>query len=503
MRKRVSPEQRPSTSRAIARPVGIVVLGLAAAMGVCALVGLGYFLAGAARPGVDDHATLSMAVSALVTALLGGILWRAGASIPAEALRRREAALAVTIIWFAASLAGALPFVFGAGIAPVDAVFEATSGFTTTGATIVTDIEGTLSRPVLLWRSLTQWLGGMGIVVLFVAVFPSLGVGGKHLYAREVPGHTSEGLQPRITDTAIVLWRIYATLTAADALLLWLCGMDPFEAVCHALTTMATGGFSTRDASIAAFDSAAIEVVTATFILVAGASFGLYYALIRTRSLRAVLRSTELRAYAGIVALSVLVVAVGILPNHGNDPLEALRYAYFFVSSTITTTGYVTDDYMAYASPLLALMLFLMLVGGSSGSTAGGMKVSRVVLLAKTAWKETRRSFRPEVVHVVRIEGRPVRDSLLLEVAGFFFVYLAVIGVGIFLVSLLDGVSVATSLGAMVTTVGNNGPGPWYVAADHFAAYSSVSKGWFVLVMVMGRLELLTVLAVLHPDMWR
>ncbi len=498
-----SRHQSTPLARVVARPFGAVVTGLAAAMAVCAAVGLGYELAGAARPGVDDGAVLRMLVACATTGLLGALSWRYGAGVPSEGLRRREAAAVVTAIWFGVGVVGALPFVIGAGLGPLDAVFEATSGFTTTGSTVVTDIEGTLSRPVLLWRSMIQWLGGMGIVVLFVAVFPSLGVGAKHLYRSEVPGHSAEGLQPRITETAVALWRIYLGLTVVLAVILGLLGMDPFEAACHALTALPTGGFSTRDASIGAFGDPWIETTIAVFMLLASVNFALYFNALARRSIRSFFRSTELRVFGLAVALAVVVVSVGILPNHGNDPVQALRYGFFFVSSTISTTGYGTDDYMGYAPPLVGVMLLLMLVGGCSGSTAGGMKVSRIVLLFKTAWREIRRAIRPQVVHVVRLDRPAVADSVLIEVAAFFFVFVTLLGAGTVLVSFTDGLSLQTAFGAMVTTTANNGPAPFYDGSDNFAGYSGVAKTVFIAAMVLGRLELMTVLALFHPDMWR
>lgn len=479
----------------MARPVGVVTAAMGVAMGLCALFG-------GLWDGSWGEAT-GVAVAGTITLAIGSWMAWVGRGGEGVALRRREATLVVALIWLGAGVFGGLPFVIASGLDPIDATFEAISGFTTTGATILTDIEGTMSAPVLLWRSLIQWLGGMGIVVLFVAIFPNLGVGGKHMYRSEVPGHSAGGLVPRIRDTSETLWLLYSALTAAEVLVLWLLGMDLFEATCHAFTTMSTGGFSTRNASVAAFDSAAIEATIGVFMLFGGVNFALYYGAFAKRSLRSFIRSVEFRFYLGLVLVSTGLLTVAIRGNHGGDVLESLRYAFFMVATTITSTGYGTDDYMAYPPFALMLVLTLMFIGGSSGSTAGGIKISRLLLLGKTLIAQVRRVLRPQVVERVRLDGKALETDVLLEVAAFFFVYMVVMCVGSLLVTLTDGVPPETAFGAMLTSLSNMGPGPYYLDQDNFAAYSGIAKIWFSLAMVLGRLEFFTLLAILHPDFWR
>lgn len=480
-------------------------------MALCGVSGLVMEFGAYTRP-LDDGGTTAMFVSALVTAIFAAVVWQIGLSAPRNrGLSRRDATLAVALIWAGAGVFGGIPFMLGAGFGPADAFFEAISGFTTTGATIVQDIEGTLSRPLLLWRSLIQWLGGMGIVVLFVAVFPNVGVGGKHMFRSEVPGPTAEGLQPRIAETSITLWLLYFAFTVVLIGVLFAIGvaapagvphMDLFESICHALTTMSTGGFSTRNDSIAAFQSPLVEGTLSAFMLLAGVNFGLYYGAIRGRSVRVFVRSTEFRVYVTIVLVTIAALTLATLDRHP-DPFQALRYALFMVATTITSTGFGTDDYMAYASPALTIVLLLMFLGGMSGSTAGGIKVSRIVLLARTSWAQIRRTVRPSVVQTIRMSGKPVPSPVLAEVTVFFFVYMAFMGAGTLAVTILDGVSVQAAFGAMLTCLSNMGPAPFHEGPDNFVAYSGGAKTLFACAMILGRLEFFTLLALLLPDFWR
>lgn len=492
-----------------------VIGGMAVFMAICGLAGVLMQLIGYHRE-LDNGAANSLFLSSGITALTAFLIWRFGRYLGKadRHLSRRDATLAVALIWLGAGIFGGLPFMLGAALAPADAFFEAISGFTTTGATILSDIEGTMSRPLLLWRSIIQWLGGMGIVVLFVAVFPNVGVGGKHMFKSEVPGPTAEGLQPRIAETSVTLWLLYTAFTVVEIILLALAGwllptpegaatMDLYESICHALTTMSTGGFSTQNASVAAFKSPVIEMILSVFMLIAGVNFGLYYGALRARSFKAFLRSTEFRVYLTLVFGSILLLTITILPNHGDQILEALRYAIFMTATTITSTGYGTDDYMAFAPLPLMIVITLMFVGGMSGSTAGGIKISRVVLLAKSAWAQTRRSVRPSVIQIIRMSGRKVQQPVLTEVAVFFFVYMVFMLLGTLAVCTLEEIPLYTGFGAMLTSLSNMGPAPFYIGEDNFSAYSGLSKTIFSFMMILGRLEFFTLLALLLPDFWR
>ncbi len=489
--------------RGVGRPVGAVVIGIGIAMLICAMVGLLFStIYKDGQSAQDWNQGLGLLASAVIAALAGSALRWYGRRDEVAALSRREAIFAVAVIWVASGIFGSLPFVFAANMGPVDSLFEAISGFTTTGATVITDIESRLRRPLLLWRSVMQWLGGMGIVVLFVAVFPNVGVGAKFMFRGEAPGAISEGLQPRIADTSSTLWRLYVLFTATEFGLLWLLGMSPFESLCHALTTMSTGGFSTRDASVGAFDSPAIEMVIALFMLIAGTNFGLYYAAIRGRTLRGFVRSAEFRVYLLLIVSTTLALTIATTSLHGSVA-SAFRYAIFQVATFITSTGYGTDDYMLYPSPALTIILLLMFVGGSSGSTAGGMKIERIVLLGKVGLAQIRATFRPNLVQVIRMDGKRVPTSVLSDVAVFFAVFMGCLGTCVLIVAYIEELPVQAAFGAVLTCLSNMGPAPFHVGPDNFAGYSLVSKLLCSLAMILGRLEFFTIFALFIPDFWK
>jgi trk system potassium uptake protein TrkH len=498
-----APVRRYRDFRGVLRPVGAVVIGLSVFIALTALVGWLFDLAAH-----DEHVRTrggewALVGTAALTLFTGVGLLMYGRRHASDFVSRREAVLAVSVIWAAASLFGALPFVVGASMSPIDALFETVSGLTTTGATVVTDIEGSLSRPILLWRSLLQWLGGMGIVVLFVAVFPSIGAGGKHMFGEEVPGTTVEGLRPRIAETSRVLWQLYVLFTVLVIASLWALGVSLFEAVCHAFTTMSTGGFSTRDASIGAFDDWRVELLLSGFMLVASVNYGLYYAALRGKTLRVFPRSVEFRTYVAIVFTAVIATTIGILPVHGGDLFAAFRYGLFTVATFVSSTGYGTDDYTTYPPSVLWVILTLMFVGGCAGSTAGGIKIERIVLMAKVVWTELRRSFRPNLVHVVRMGRQIVQPSALTDVVVFFVVYMASLAVMTGTATLLDGLPLPAAFGASLSCLSNMGPAPFHVGADNFASYSSATKFVFTLGMLLGRLEFFALLALLVPGFWR
>ena len=489
--------------RGVARPVGVVVIGLSVFVALTAVVGWLFDLAAD-----DEHVRTrgsewALLVTAVVTFVAGSGMYVYGRRHATDFVSRREAVLAVSVIWAAASIFGALPFVVGAAMSPVDALFETVSGFTTTGATVVTDIEGSLSRPLLLWRSLLQWLGGMGIVVLFVAIFPSIGAGGKHMFGEEVPGTTVEGLRPRIAETSRVLWQLYFAFTLLAVFALHALGISLFESICHALTVMSTGGFSTRDASVGAFGDWRVEVVLAVFMLLASVNYGLYYAALRGKSLKVFPRSIEFRTYVALVGGCILFVTIGILPLHDGDLLRALRYGLFTVATFVSSTGYGTDDYSLYPPAVSWIVVTLMFVGGCAGSTAGGIKIERVVLMGKLVWTELRRSFRPNLVHVVRMGRQIVQPGALTDVVVFFVIYMAALAAMTGTATLLDAIPLPAAFGASLSCLSNMGPAPFHLGDDNFAGYSSTTKVVFTLGMLLGRLEFFAVLALLVPGFWR
>lgn len=487
--------------RAVIRPVGAVVLGVGVMIALCAGVGMIWdeFAPDPTRP---QGGVGALALSAIIVSTLGLGAFLYGKRFVSERITRREAILAVSLIWVASGVCGAIPFVLGAGMSPTDAFFESVSGLTTTGATVVTQIEKDLSRPLLLWRSLIQWLGGMGIVVLFVAVFPNLGAGGKHMFRGEVPGTSAEGLRPRIAETSFALWKLYAALTVIEVALLKLLGLDLFDAVCHAFTTMSTGGFSTLDSSVGGFHRPAVEYVIAGFMLIGSVNYGLYYGLIRTGSWRGLIRNIEFRAYVGIVVSAVIALTALNLSVHP-EILTSFRYSFFMVATTISSTGYGTDDYTSYSSAALTIVVLMMFVGGCAGSTAGGIKIERAVLMGKQAIAQLQKSFRPATVQLVRMGKQAVSTQVLADVASFFLIYMGCIGFGLLFVTMVEGVPLPTAFGAMLTCLSNMGPAPFHIGADNFAGYSAVSKLFFALAMLLGRLEFFTLFALLIPGFWR
>ncbi|MEO0606454.1 MAG: potassium transporter TrkG, partial [Myxococcota bacterium] len=316
------------------------------------------------------------------------------------------------------------------------------------------------------------------------------------------------GLAPRIAETALWLYGMYVALTVAEAILLTALGMPLFEAICHAFTTVSTGGFSTRDASVGAFGSPSIEIVISLFMLAAGVNFGLYYGVLRSQKLSLFLRSPEFRSYAALVltVIAMLTVINRTLPSATGagerDWLESARYALFTTATFVTSTGYGVEDYMQFAPPALALVFLLMFVGGCAGSTAGGMKISRVILTLETLGTQVRRAVRPNVVQVVRMEGRAVDEPLLLEVTAFLCLYFASLGLGTWLTTLIDDVPLGTAFGATLTCISNMGPAPFHGGTDTFAAYSETAKLVFSYAMVLGRLEFMTLLALVLPAVW-
>ena len=487
--------------RGVIRPVGAVVLGIGVMIALCAGVGMVWdrFAPDPTRP---QGGAAALALSAIIVSVVGLGAFLYGSRFVSERISRREALLAVSLIWIAAGMCGAIPFMLGAGMSATDAFFESVSGLTTTGATVIANIEGRLSRPLLLWRSLIQWLGGMGIVVLFVAIFPNLGAGGKHLFRGEVPGTTAEGLRPRIAETSFTLWKLYGAFTILEIALLKLLGLDLFDAVCHAFTTMSTGGFSTLDSSVGGFDNAAVEYVIACFMLIGSVNYGLYYGLLRTGSWRTLVRNIEFRSYVGIVFVAVIVLTVLNLSVH-EEFLTSFRYSFFMVATTISSTGYGTDDSSVYSSTALTIVILLMFVGGCSGSTAGGIKIERAVLMAKQAIAQIQKSFRPATVQLVRMGKVAINTQVLADVGSFFLIYMGCIGFGLLFVTLVEGVPVPTAFGTMLTCLSNMGPAPFHVGPDNFSAYSAGSKLFFAMAMLLGRLEFFTLFALVLPGFWR
>ncbi|MFW5487440.1 MAG: TrkH family potassium uptake protein [Desulfovibrio sp.] len=416
-------------------------------------------------------------------------------------MNHREGMAITALGWAAAGIFGALPFYLSGQFGGIsNCVFESFSGFTTTGSSILTDIES-VSKGLLFWRSLTHWLGGMGIIVLSLAILPFLGVGGMQLYKAEVPGPVPDKLKPRIKDTAMVLWKVYVLISGVLTILLMLGGMDLFDALCHTFGTMATGGFSTKNVSIAHYGPY-IQYVITIFMLVAGINFSLHFRLLQGKPL-ALWRDPECRTFLIFFGVVTLIIMICILGTHLENFPSAFRLASFQVASILTTTGYATADYEVWPPLTQCLLLFCMFVGGCAGSTGGGMKVMRLMLLAKSSYNELLRLIHPRAVFHVKFGKRVVPGDVLSGVWGFFALWLGLFFLGVFAVS-ATGVDVLTSFGAALACIGNIGPGVGLVGpTENYAFMPEFAKWVLVVLMVLGRLEIYTIMVLFVPEFWR
>lgn len=417
-------------------------------------------------------------------------------------IRKREGYLIVALSWLAMVLSGMLPYLYSGMIPSVpDALFETVSGMTTTGASILTDIE-IQPRGLLYWRSLTQWIGGMGIIVLTVAIFPLLGIGGIELFAAEAPGPTSDKLHPRISETAKRLWLIYVGLTASLAVLLVVFGMSPFEAINHALTTMATGGFSTRNASAAAFGPA-IQYLLIVFMFLAGVNYTVLYLSLKRRWAD-VWKSDELKGYIGLIAvLAVVCTAQVYYVTGGNDLEAAFRDSLFQIVSLLTTTGFVSADYTSWTTSLTLIFFVLLFLGACAGSTAGGIKLIRHLVFVKNSYLEFKRIIHPSAIVPLRVNQEIVPGRIITHIFNFLLLYLLIFVFGSVVLTAM-GLDFMTAIGAMATSLGNVGPGIGSVGpVDNFAWLSAEVKIFLSFVMVVGRLEIFTVLVLFTPYFWR
>ena len=448
----------------------------------------------------DGH-WVNLLLAGLITLAVGGILRFSSKNNKNPGLSKRDGYLVVTLGWLCMSIFGTLPYLLSGEIPSfTDAFFETLSGYTTTGASILNDIES-VGKGILMWRSLTQWVGGMGIIVLTVAILPILGIGGMQLFVAEAPGVTPDKLKPRITDTAKRLWLIYLGLTLAEAILLKIGGMTDFDAINHSLTTMATGGFSTKQASIAHFDSPFIQYVIIVFMFIAGTNFTLTYFALRG-NLRTVWKNEEFRYYfLCSVGFTILITAIVFI--HADNSFEkSFRDSLFQLVSIITTTGFVTADYTSWA-PFITLIFFMfMFIGASSGSTAGGVKVVRHIVLLKNSVLELRRQLHPAAVLPVRLNRKAVTSEITFNIMAFMIIYFMIFAFGAVIFSSF-GYDFNTSIGAVATCLGNIGPGIGKVGpVDNFAFISAPGKWVLSFLMLLGRLELFTVLILLTPYYW-
>ncbi len=509
--------------RYVIREFGLVLIVLS----LCMVAVMGWAARNWAGGDVDERlAVLGLVMSAVVGAVAGLVCWLFGSRSGQDYLGRREALLLVAMSWLLGAALAGLPYYTWAWIEQTALIdhpfasmsacyFEAMSGLTTTGATVLDDVDS-IPKGLLLWRAMTHWLGGLGIVVLFVAVLPTLGVGGKKLFQVEAPGPQQQGVRPRIRETARVLWLIYLTMTGAQVLLLRLVGrMSWFDSVCHTFATLATGGFSTHNASIGAYDRWSVELITILFMVLAGVNFGLYYQLARRR-FGAIWRDPELRVYLGILFVATLIVGFSIYGKSSTlmtgeqrvvGLAEAARQSTFQVVSIQTTTGFSTADFDLWGFVPRAVLVTLMFVGASAGSTGGGIKVIRILVALKVMLAEVERVFRPSVVRTTRVGSGVVdpemRQAVLVYVLGIIGLFL----LGTLALMLiepggsLDFTSAAT---ASAASLNNIGPGLGLVGASHnYGFFTAPSKMVLSLLMVLGRLEVYAVLVLILPGFWR
>lgn len=449
----------------------------------------------------EPRAIFAYGVSALLALGSAVVLRRAARLRDEDEIHRQDALGVVAFTWLALGFLGGLPFVLEGSIPDAPgALFEAVSGFTTTGATVVGDVDQ-LSRATNLWRCLMHWIGGMGIVVLFVAVFPQLGVGAKHLFKSEVPGPITEGLRPKVKQTATALWWIYGGLTALATVLLVLAGMPIFDAVCHAMSTLGTGGFSSRGASVGAFESPAVDWIINGFMLIAGLNFGLYYGLLKGRW-RDFYRNYELRFYLAINLLVIGIVAVSILERHGSW-LETIRYATFQTLAVTTTTGFMTEDFETYPNVARFALFLCMFMGACAGSTAGGLKASRVFVLGKAILHDLGTVVRPHEVSAIRLGKGTVSRDLVRGIGTFFAVFMLLFAVASFALVAM-GLDLLSAMSAAIACLSSVGPGLEAVGpTQNFGFIPGLGKGVLCVCMIAGRLEIFALFAIASPRTWR
>ncbi|WP_156300442.1 TrkH family potassium uptake protein [Streptobacillus canis] len=413
----------------------------------------------------------------------------------------KESLLIISFIWILWSLVGAIPFYIG-GYTPkfIDAFFETVSGFTTTGSTILTNIE-VLSKSMLFWRSFTHWIGGMGVLVFVLAVIPLTDGGAMHLLRAEVPGPTVGKLVPKAKKTAMILYGIYFMLTVIEVIFLMFGKMSFYEAMLHAFSTAGTGGFSTRNASVAAFNSPYIEYVISIFMLLFGINFNIYFYML-IRNFKYVFKNEELRYYLGIIAFAVITITINIR-NHFDTIEQAFRASLFQVSAIITTTGFVTQDFNLWPSYSKILLILIMVMGACAGSTGGGIKVSRVLILLKEIRLSIRKLIHPRIVNLVNIDGKKIELDVRHGTLIFTVLYCLICVISITLVS-LNNFDFETTVTAVLTTLGNTGPGLGAVGpVENFAKFSSFSKIILSIDMLVGRLEILPVVFLFSPSIWK
>lgn len=414
----------------------------------------------------------------------------------------KEGFVIVGLAWIVISIIGALPFVISGAIPSfIDAFFETVSGFTTTGATLLTEIEG-LPKGILFWRSFTHWIGGMGFLIFMLALIPSMGKNSIHLLKAESPGPAPGKIVPKIKDTAKILYLIYLALTLIELVLLKIAGMDWYDATIHAMGTAGTGGFSDMNANIAAFHSPAIDWIITIFMTIFGINFALYFQLLKG-NIKGFFKNEELKYYLLIILVAVILITFNILGLNNGDVALSIRQAAFQVTSIVTSTGYATVDYNFWPTLSQSILVMLMLVGAMAGSTGGGIKTVRVVIMLKAIKREINKIIHPKRINSVKIDGRAVDEELIHGVFLFIGAYAIISLIAIFIIS-FDNFDFTTTITSVITTMSNIGPGLGMVGpAGNFSAFSPFSKLVFSFCMLAGRLEIYPMIILFSPSIWR
>ncbi|MCD6296005.1 MAG: TrkH family potassium uptake protein [Deltaproteobacteria bacterium] len=478
--------------RIITRFIAILSFFLGLSMSAPLLISLIY----------NDSSSFALLLSMCITTFISITLFigtRTGKDVH---LTHRDGIVIVTLGWVMAGLFGTLPYLLS-GVIPdfTNAYFESISGFTTTGASILNNIEG-LPEGILFWRSLTQWLGGMGIIVLSIAILPFLGIGGMQLYRAEIPSPVVDKLKPRISETAKTLWKVYLLITAVEVVLLLFGGMSLFDSVCHAFCTMPTGGFSTKNAGITHFNSAYFDTIFIVFMLLAGINFSLHYRMLKG-DLKIFGRDPECRVFLLMAAVFTMIVTANIYGSVYGSITEAFHQAAFQVSSIITTTGFVTADYEKWPALSKLILLGCMFLGGMAGSTGGGMKTMRIMLLVRHGYTELFRIIHPHAVTAIKLGGKAVPSDTLSSIWGFFILY---IGLFVFasLIMTSLGLDMISAFASVAASIGNIGPGLGVVGpVKNFFGIPLAGKWVLIFCMLLGRLEIYTVIVLIAPEFWR
>ena len=450
----------------------------------------------------DYSSILPFCVASLVSIALGLFCqWKSDKKQNLDRVKRSEVLFLVTLTWLSTAGVGAIPYLFY-GLSPLDAYFESISGITTTGATILKDFS-LYPKAFFFWRSLTQWLGGMGIIVLFVAILPQFAVAGRQIFFAEAPGPTEEKITPRIAHTAKALWLVYAFLTMLEIALLDFTGMPIFDAVCNGLTTMAAGGFSPHPLSIMGYENGAATWIISAFMFLAGSNFALQYRFIVQLKPQSLLKSEEFRLYATIILLLSLTLA-GFLFFAQHTPLaDSLRDSVFQIISIITTTGFSSADFALWLVPAQAILLIVMFAGGCAGSAGGGIKIVRILFMGKYLWREIIQALHPKAIIPVKIDKKSVPDTIQHQMLSFLLFYILLLAVSAIVVTMIEG-NLAIGFVGAAATIGNIGPGFGEIGPmGTFGNLAVPSKIIFIVNMVAGRLELIPFLVMLHPDFWK